>query len=265
MKFVFEEDIGMYLIRCFTKNWGDDLNVPLVEFISGKTPDSVRRKFVAPPGESTYLVLGSILHWADENTIVWGSGFISADRRMSCQPKELHAVRGPKSREILLAQGIDCPKVFGDPALLYPRFYKLNIIEKKYKLGIIPHHIDKGVPLLEAFQNEDGILVIDIQGSINQVVDDICSCERVASSCLHGVICADSYGIPSTWIKFSDRVIGGGFKFRDYFASVGRKDVEPLVMEEEVTVQQVLDQFYDYKIDIDLDKLYDMCPFRRKD
>lgn len=250
-------------MRCFVKNWGDDINVPLVKLISGKTPTCVRQG-KAPPSESVYLAVGSILHWARSNTIVWGPGFISANFGMKCQPKGLYAVRGPKSREKLLALGIKCPEVFGDPALLYPRFYKPKGIEKKYKLGVIPHYIDRGVPLVKTFQGKDNVFVINIRGSINQVVDDICSCERVASSCLHGIICADAYGIPSTWIKFSEKVLGKGFKFRDYFASVGRKDTEPLVMGKDVTVQQILDQFYDYQIDIDLDKLYDVCPFRRE-
>lgn len=253
----------MYLMRCFVKNWGDDLNVPLVKLISGETPTCVRQGRT-PSGETVYLVVGSTLHWANQNTIVWGPGFISVNRRMKHQPKELHAVRGPRTHEILTAQGIVCPKVFGDPALLYPRFYKPNRIVKKYKLGIIPHYIDRALPIVKTFQDNYGIHIINIRGSINQVVDDICSCERVASSCLHGLICADAYGVPSTWIKFSDKVLGKGFKFRDYFASVGRKDVEPLVMENNVTVQQIIDRFYDYKIDIDLDKLYAACPFRRE-
>jgi len=251
-------------MRCFVNNWGDNLSSTLVKLIAGEIPVSVKQGFKVPPGESVHLVLGSILQWADKNAIVWGSGFISASSKMEHQPKEIHAVRGPKSYEKLLAQGISCPKVFGDPSLLYPMFYKPKKIKKKYELGIIPHYVDKKVPIVKALQDKDDILVIDIQGSINQVVDDIYSCEQVASSCLHGIICADAYGIPSTWIKLSDRVIGKGFKFRDYFASVGRKDTEPLVMKEDVTVQQILDQFYDYKIDIDLDKMYNVCPFKRK-
>jgi len=252
----------MYILRALTKNLGDSLNVPLVECITGETPRTVRHTYESLGNTTIYMVIGSILPWANEHTIVWGAGFISEESKMLHRPKKVCAVRGPESRRKLLSQGIDCPDVYGDPALLYSRFYTPKETQKKYKLGIIPHYVDKKVPLLKKFRDNPDILVIDVQKDVNRVIDDICSCERVASSCLHGIICADAYGVPSTWIKFSDNVIGKGFKFRDYFASVGRKDTSPLVMREDTTVQQILDRFYDYKIDIDLDRLYEVCPFR---
>jgi len=252
----------MYIIRCPIKNWGDDLNITLIKCITGEVPISVKRTFVPPSGTEVYLILGSILSYANKNTVVWGPGFISLKEEIAQRPKKICAVRGPLSREKLLAQGITCPRIYGDPALLYPRFYSPKNAKKKYKLGIIPHYIDKKVPVISNFRNKDDILIIDIQEPINQVVDNIYSCERIASSCLHGIICADAYGIPSTWIKFSNKVIGKGFKFKDYFASVNRKDDEPLVIKGNTTVQQILDQFYDYTIDIDLDKLFSVCPFK---
>ena len=85
----------------------------------------------------------------------------------------------------------------------------------------------------------------------------------IAASSLHGVIAADAYGVPSTWIELSDKVIGKGFKFRDYFMSVGRTDREPLIVNETTKLKEVYDKFYDYKINIDLDKLWEACPFRK--
>lgn len=255
----------MYLIRCFVKNWGDSLNVPMFRFISGQDPVSMRHGFKLPQGQSVYMVLGSILGWANLDTIVWGAGYMSATTVVENCPQKICAVRGPFTYKQLQKQGVPCPEIYGDPALLYPKFYMPKKIVKKYKLGIIPHYIDKKVPLVDIFKDKEDIQIVDIQGPINQVVNDICSCERIASSCLHGIICADAYGIPSTWIKFSNNVLGRGFKFRDYFASVGRKDTEPLTVEKNTSVQQVLDRFYDYKIDIDLDTLYDVCPFYKKD
>ena len=79
-----------------------------------------------------------------------------------------------------------------------------------------------------------------------------------------GVIAADAYGIPSLWIKLSDRVLGGNFKFRDYILSVGRKQMEPFLLHEEHKLIDILNSFEDYKIQISLDKLLDSCPFKDK-
>lgn len=215
-----------------------------------------------PTIKNVFLVVGSILHQVDRNAIIWGAGFISENSRLREKPKLICAVRGPLTRDIIIRQGLECPEVYGDPALLYPRFYKPSM-EKKYKLGVVPHFVDQNSHLLDQFKNKEEVLVIDVTGGINKFVDEICSCEKIASSSLHGIIASDAYGIPSTWISLSDNVIGKGFKFRDYFASVGRNVTHPLTISEKTTLQELFNSFVEYKINIDLDKLLSVCPFKR--
>ena len=93
------------------------------------------------------------------------------------------------------------------------------------------------------------------------MVDEIISCEKIISSSLHGLIVADAYGIPAIWTKFSEKVLGDGFKFRDYFASVGRNDKSPLEINETTSVEMILNSFYTYKIEFDSEKLIRNCPF----
>jgi len=62
-------------------------------------------------------------------------------------------------------------------------------------------------------------------------------------------------------VKFSDKVLGEGFKFRDYFASVGRNDKSPLDIKENKSADTILNSFYPYKIEFDADKLRKNCPF----
>ena len=160
---------------------------------------------------------------------------------------------------MLVNRGIDCPRIYGDPALLYPRFYN-PVVEQKYDIGIIAHYVDKQHPWLECAESK-GVKIIDIQEGINQVVDDIKSCSLIASSSLHGIIAADAYGIPSTWIEFSDDVIGNGFKFRDYYQSINRPVPVPVRINSESSIDQVADGANLKGIDIDLELLLNSCPF----
>lgn len=244
-------------------NWGDAIGPVIVEKIAKQKIKKVNISYKNSKKEDVYLTVGSILQRADQYSIIWGSGFISKGSVLKETPKTIHAIRGPLTGKKLESYGLKC-EVFGDPVLLYPRFYTPNKIQKKYKLGIIPHFMDKNSLLINRFKNIPEVLIIDIQGTINGFVDDICKCELIASSSLHGVIAADAYNIPSVWVQLSSAVKGDGFKFRDYFLSVNRKDTDPLIFKKKTTIQQIYDKFYNYEIDIDLDKLYDVCPFKKE-
>ena len=226
----------MLLRACKLKNFGDTINQELVKLISGVTPTIVNNSFKNPKNETIYMCIGSVLGWADKNTIVWGSGFISNSQFITSipKPKKIHAVRGVLTREILLKKGIDCPEVYGDPVLLMPRFYNPKL-EKKYELSIIPHHIDKIlIPKLK--KQFPKAYFIDIQQDVYKFIDEVIQSKYVISSALHGLIAADTYGVPNEWQEFSNKVLGKGFKFYDYETS---------------------------KKYISLDKLLEVCPFRR--
>ena len=94
-------------------------------------------------------------------------------------------------------------------------------------------------------------------------IDQILSCQAIASSSLHGLIAADAYGIPSVWIELSDKVHGNGFKFRDYFLSVGRPDRPPLQVNDATRPEEVRDRVEAAAIRCDLNALWDACPFRK--
>lgn len=62
-----------------------------------------------------------------KNTEVWGAGIIDGTKKLRYKPKKVYAVRGPLTRKVLLAQGVKCPEIYGDPALLVAKYYQPKI------------------------------------------------------------------------------------------------------------------------------------------
>jgi pyruvyltransferase len=264
------EDVILIYMPIAVRNWGDALSLTLVKELSKKTPVAAYpmikwngKPLLVSEDDPIYSVVGSNIQFYchEPNLVIWGSGFISSECRLSKEPRQICAVRGPLTQELIQKSGFDCPDIFGDPAMLYPLFYR-PVVKKRYKLGIVPNFIEKNHPFLEQFRSDPDIHIIDIEGEINTVVDEINACEKIASSSLHGIIAADSYGIPSTWIEFSNMVVGSGFKFQDYFRSVGREDEKSLKIAKTTRIQTLYEQFHDYSVKFNKNKLLEACPFK---
>jgi pyruvyltransferase len=240
-------------------NWGDELNPFLVNKISGREIKRIENN----SDDFRYYCIGSILQTINSSNFeIWGTGFIDSGSKLKFKPNKIHSVRGPLTRKLLIEQGFDCPEVYGDPALLYPLFYRPENINKKYKYGIIPHYIDRENEWVKKVEAQSDVKVINIlDKSINKFIDEIHECDFLLSSSLHGIIAGDSYGIPSYWIEISNKVQGKGFKFKDYLESVER-NIEPIVIKYEDKLEDISKNFYEYKIKIDLKKLYESCPFK---
>lgn len=249
-----------------TKNFGDALGTPIVEFLSGKKvlPSKNISRFLFHSFKFlNYAVVGSILQWVKKDSIVWGAGFISKQDKIRSIPSLVCAVRGPLTREVYLINKIDCPEIYGDPALFLPLMYSPNLA-KIYKYGIIPHYEDYKHPWIQYMKKRTDVLIIDLMvfTDYKKVVNEMLSCENIMSSSLHGLIVSDAYQIPNARIKLSDKVMGNDFKFLDYFESVKRQSTS-------VLFPKVSDSPADYKFDkveitIDLKKTIEVCPFITK-
>ncbi len=242
-------------------NFGDKLSPYLVEKITGKKPQ--RASFITTflGLKENYSAIGSLFSFIGSKTTVWGTGIIGT-KQLIRKPKKILAVRGPLTRQELIKRNIPCPRIYGDPALLLPKYYtpKSN---KKYELGIIPHFIDYLIVKYKVKDNR--IKIIDLRKPIETVIEDIHSCKRIISSSLHGLIVAHAYKIPALWAEFSKMVIGKGFKFRDYLASVKLKQ-KPLNFRKRIPDFDYMLKLFDnknFKINIDLTKLEKACPFKK--
>lgn len=171
-----------------------------------------------PQESPDFLCVGSIAKFARKDTVVLGSGAMSRENKLHPDAKWIW-VRGPQTRKMILEQGGYCPPIYGDPALLLNRFYQ-PIGEKTHNIGIIPHYVDYQWAIMNLDYSKYKIINL-LNSNVFEVIDEICSCDMIISSSLHGIIVAHTYGIPAAWVKLSDKLSGDGIKFQDHFESVG--------------------------------------------
>jgi pyruvyltransferase len=239
-----------------TKNWGDALNPYLIEKLAGKTA-----RFETDPYTHKYQVIGSILHRADANTIVWGSGFISASSMWPQRPKDIIATRGELSlAKIRDATSRNDPIALGDPAILIPFFYSPDI-KMTAKCGIVAHVTDKNHSWIEKVRGNPDIKIIDIEQGIESFIDEMLACEVILSSSLHGLICADAFGIPRLRLILNGLLEGGDFKFNDYHTTVSPREFASLKPTLDTTIGEVLPLARRFDIAVSQENLLSVCPF----
>lgn len=251
------------------RNWGDDLNYYFLKELTGR-PIVFYHNFRLAKWLrlKNYLCIGTLLdavNYSNAETIVWGSG-VSGQERTFIHPERIKAVRGVKTKDFCDRYKVKCPNVFGDPALLLPLVYKSSV-KKKYRLGIIPHVIDQKHPVISELKEKysKDVLIIDLANykKWTDVIDQICSCEQILSSSLHGLIVSDAYHVPNCWIELSGNISGGHFKFFDYASSVERKFVSPIKINSvESLFSLKVDNASSDKISELQKNLISSCPFK---
>ncbi len=204
-----------------SRNVGDAFASSMVSALTGA---SVRAIGEARCDAPNLIAAGSIAHWADANSVLWGCGLINDWIQSPAPPRHVLAVRGRLTRDILTSRNIACGDVLGDPALLLPGFYSAS--PGGNAVGVVPHYVDRDSDFVRRCAAE-GLCVLDVSDSPEIFIAKLTACERVISSSLHGIVIAHAYGIPAAWVEISDSVHGDGFKFFDYYSSAGidRADV----------------------------------------
>jgi pyruvyltransferase len=250
------------------ENFGDVLGKYLVEKISGKkVVFAWPKKFSFYDWFSPiYVTIGSVLANVNHKCIVWGSGIINQEIKI--KKAVFLAVRGPQTRNFLINLGYEVPEVYGDPALLLPRYFNPSV-EKKYKFGFVPHYNDYKI-VEKWFEGRDDVYLIDLMtNDIEAKTIEFLACEQIISSSLHGLIVAHAYGIPAVWQKFSNQVFGDDIKYQDYMESVGLPFYKPALKTLPFTTEEMQDLFLNLPslpkkelLNVLCDGLMRVCPFK---
>lgn len=170
-------------------------------------------------GARRLLSIGSVLHFANDRDVIWGSGI---NRKMDNSPLgakhlDVRAVRGPLTAGTLKDVGIAVPEIYGDPGILVSIVFPQRV-EPQMDYLVVPHFREGwwrylGHPTLSPAQEPEVFL------------RKLVRARRVISSSLHGVILAESYGIPAVWLE--NRSGEPTFKYHDYYLGTGRTPPTP--------------------------------------
>lgn len=214
-------------------NLGDALSAVMVASLSGLPAEHV----ACDSPRTRMSAVGTIGHALNRGEVfVWGTG--SSSFRNPSAARELRepfvvpvgtklnvtATRGPVSWALLSGEAPGPAAVYGDPVWLLPAFYNPPI-EKRYELGVILHLselTDRGYEARYRPEHVRYHIPSDLAGSVKLIstitpisaaglkarLDDILSCKRIVSTSLHGMVFAESYGIPCLYFPPTGRPKG---------------------------------------------------------
>ena len=183
------------------------------------------------PAESDIVGIGSVLDVLPQHGwggLVLGSGKLFRDTAIDLTSAKVLGVRGPlTASEVKMNPRDRANLVLGDPALLAS---ELAPAERwKHGIGIVPHWTDTKLYDVERAKCRSwgwaDPLLIDVTQPPSVVMSLIGSCKRIVSSSLHGIIVADSFGIPRRAEHYARQATDkyeNTFKWADYGLSINQ-------------------------------------------
>lgn len=246
-------------------NWGDDLNKYMFEYVTGMKVVNLPINRLFFKVNKSYSLIGSILSfYSIDNKIIYGTGLMNPKDNIIGTPERIICVRGPKTRETLLNKGYICPEKYGDPALLLPLFYAPSSKRQGrgsviVNMGTNPNDNDVIKQLCESMNLN--LISLTTYNKWGDIIDEIVSSTFVISESLHGLIVAETYGVPNVWVEFKDHPEYWNFKFEDYYESIGKSE-EILKLQNSISISDIEKKVCGWnKANIDYKKLLSYFPF----
>ena len=221
------------------ENLGDYLSLVIVQYLLSDKGLELNQQ----TKKTSYLyAIGSIVGFGYQDAVIWGSGLLNSKNVLRClrQKLDIRAVRGPCTRTLLLRYGIKCPEIYGDPACLLPLYYYPKV-KKKYQYSLILHHNSelRKDEYVKSFIENMGIHYIEILTTDYKFfVNEILASEYIISSALHGIILAESYGIPTIFLQ---EKLNQDTKFMDWYFSTGRYNYSYITRIDDIARSRVND------------------------
>lgn len=207
-----------------TGNLGDMFGYILFESLTKSTKrlaigDKINDNFSAVVGSILQNIPALVNKYKKKCTVI-GAGLITPVAIKKNKNILYLGVRGPLTQKLIESNSNDIP-IISDPGLQIDRIFPLPHIptEKKKDLGFIIHSVDRS----HFFNLFPGLKdhLIDNYADYHTFLSQLSQYKKVLSSSLHGIIFCHSYGIPVAPIHITNRIIGGNFKYIDYYHSLG--------------------------------------------
>ncbi len=236
-------------------NLGDALSPIIVSTLS-HLPIS-RRNFDSQ--RPRLCAVGTIAHGQKNGSVhVWGTGM---DRTINpakagaaySKPENtdftIHATRGPFTADVFRREGLVAPDVYGDPVWFLPKLFPRPQTPPRYELGVILHLTELDAytstasarAVFERYRIPEALgdavrLISPITdrslGAMEVRLSEILDCKRIASTSLHGLVIAETYGLPCIWFapfpgggrvaNLADDECKVDHRMRDFYAGVGK-------------------------------------------
>ncbi|WP_296419328.1 polysaccharide pyruvyl transferase family protein [Pseudooctadecabacter sp.] len=215
-------------------NFGDGISAEIVSHVSGR---DVRWSGHA---SCEMYALGSLMRSVATHQIapretgrkpfIWGTGTMTGLKDLSfLNHVRVALLRGPITAALLQRED----RVFGDTGLLIADAAG-EAPRRDDIVGLVPHmHYADDPRLRKIAADNPRIKLIDVRDEVPmRVVREIASCSHIISQSLHGLVTADAFGIPNTWLDPMGIHAAATLKFYDYAAGIGRALQPPITAAE---------------------------------